>query len=170
MNWVGYSFSWQGNMYARMRNGQKAAETLRKFASCFTLPNSFHVNGDQCEGKLSSYRYRPFTLEGNFAFASAIQEMLLQSHDGMIEIFPAIPEAWRDVSFNQLRAEGAFVISARKENGKVKTITILSEQGGELKVKNIFEGLSTGSDPYKLVNDVIVFETKPGQRITMTAK
>jgi len=167
MNWVGYSFSWQANMYARMKNGQKAAETLQKFASCFTLPNGFHVNGDQCEGKLSSYRYRPFTLEGNFAFASAVQEMLLQSHDGVIEIFPAIPETWREVSFHQLRAEGAFVISARKENGKVKTVTIVSEKGGELKVKNAFGNFNMEKVNYQVVNDVIMIKTKPGERINI---
>jgi len=167
MNWVGYSFSWQANMYARMGDGQKAAETLQKFASCFTLPNSFHVNGDQCEGKLSSFRYRPFTLEGNFAFASAVQEMLLQSHDDVIEVFPAIPAAWREASFNHFRAEGAFVISAKKENGNVKSITIVSEKGGELDLKNPFEKFRTDNTDYKLIGEVIKIQTKPGQRIVL---
>jgi alpha-L-fucosidase 2 len=153
-----------------MGNGQKAAETLQKFASCFTLPNSFHVNGDQCEGKLSSYRYRPFTLEGNFAFAAAVQEMLLQSQRGIIEVFPAIPETWQEVSFDQLRAEGAFVISATKEKGKVKSITILSEKGGELKVKNVFKNLHIDKTSYQLINNVIIVEAKPGQQITLIEK
>jgi alpha-L-fucosidase 2 len=170
MNWVGYSFSWQAGMYARMGDGQKAAETLQKFASCFTLPNSFHVNGDQCKGKLSSYRYRPFTLEGNFAFAAAVQEMLLQSQRGIIEIFPAIPETWQEVSFDQLRAEGAFVISARKEKGKVKTITIRSEKGGKLKVKNVFKNLHIDKTSYQLINNVIIVESTPGQQITLVEK
>jgi alpha-L-fucosidase 2 len=128
------------------------------------------VNGDQCEGKLSSYRYRPFTLEGNFAFASAVQEMLLQSHDGVMEVFPAIPETWRDASFNQLRAEGAFVISAKKENGKVTTVTIVSEKGGELKVKNVFGNFSIDKVGYQLVNDVIIIKTTPGERINIVLK
>jgi alpha-L-fucosidase 2 len=168
MMWVGYSFSWQANMYARMGQGQKAAETLQKFASCFVLPNSFHVNGDQCEGKLSSFRYRPFTLEGNFAFASAVQEMLLQSHSGIIEVFPAIPGSWHDASFHQFRAEGAFVISANKENGKVKTITIVSEKGGELKLRNVFENFRIDKTTYQLVGDVIVLNTQSGQKITIS--
>lgn len=170
MNWVGYSFCWQANLYARMGQGQQAVETLQKFASCFTLPNSFHVNGDQCEGELSSFRYRPFTLEGNFAFAAGVQEMLLQSHRGVIEIFPAIPETWRDISFNQLRAEGAFVISAKKEKGKVKTITIVSEKGGDLKLKNLFENFSVEKGSYQLTNNIIMMATQPGQQITLRAK
>ncbi len=170
MKWVGYSFSWQANMYARMKQGQKAAETLQKFASCFVLPNSFHVNGDQCEGKLSSFRYRPFTLEGNFAFASAVQEMLLQSHDGVIEVFPAIPETWRDVSFHQLRAEGAFVISAKKEDGKIKELIIVSEKGGELKIKNVFDHFRIDNTSYQVANNVITIKTQSGQKVTITSK
>ncbi len=170
MMWVGYSFSWQANMYARMKQGQKAAETLQKFASCFVLPNSFHVNGDQCEGKLSSFRYRPFTLEGNFAFASAVQEMLLQSHDGVIEVFPAIPEDWKNASFHQLRAEGAFVISAKRENGKVKTISVVSEKGGELKIRNVFQNFSMDNSTYSLANDIITLKTKPGQQVILKSR
>lgn len=168
MLWVGYSFSWQANMYARMGLGQKAAETLQKFASCFTLPNGFHVNGDQCEGKLSSFRYRPFTLEGNFAFAAGVQEMLLQSHREVIEVFPAVPDDWKNISFHQLRAEGAFLISASRQNGKVTEITILSEKGGELRLKNVF-GDFTVNKAYSLQNGVIVVATHPGQQIILSS-
>lgn len=170
MNWVGYSFSWQANMYARMRQAEKAVETLQKFASCFVLPNSFHVNGDQCEGNLSSFRYRPFTLEGNFAFAAAIQEMLLQSHQQVIEVFPAVPETWSNVSFHKLRTEGAFVISAKRENRKMKSISIISEKGGELRLKNTFQNFTLGTTKYQLINNVFIITTTPGQQINITAK
>jgi len=128
--WCGYSFSWAGNIYARMKNGEKATEQLKLFASCFCLPNSFHVNGDQCKAGHSKFTYRPFTLEGNFAFAAGIQEMLLQSHAGYIEVFPAVPAAWKDVAFNNLRAEGAFLISASKENGVPVKVRIAAPKGG----------------------------------------
>jgi alpha-L-fucosidase 2 len=60
--------------------------------------------------------YRPFTLEGNFAFASAIQEMLIQIHTGVIKNFPAIHPDWKDVSFNNLRTYGAFLVSGKMES------------------------------------------------------
>ncbi len=51
-----------------------------------------------------------FTLEGNFAaFAQGVQELLLQSREGYIEVFPVVPASWQDVSFNGLRSEGAFL-------------------------------------------------------------
>ena len=75
--WTGYSYSWLANMKARAFDGKGAAQALRTFAECFCLKNTFHANGDQTKSGKSRFTYRPFTLEGNFAFASGIQEMLL---------------------------------------------------------------------------------------------
>ena len=132
----GYSYSWLGNLYARMFDGDKAAETLKIFAECFCLPNTFHANGDQSRTGKSGFTYRPFTLEGNFAFASGIQEMLLQSHTGIIRVFPAIPQAWKNVSFKDLRAMGAFLVSASMEDGELVRLTVRSEKGGVAKILN----------------------------------
>ncbi|MEM9142161.1 MAG: glycoside hydrolase family 95-like protein [Bacteroidota bacterium] len=136
--WVGYSFSWLGNAKARAFDGEGAAQALKTFASAFCLANSFHVNGDQSGKGYSSFTYRPFTLEGNFAFAAGLQEMLIQSHTGTVQLFPAIPKDWKDVRFDQLRTEGAFLVSAEMKDGLVRTMRIKAEKGGELLVKSPF--------------------------------
>ncbi|PZX51048.1 glycoside hydrolase family 95 protein [Algoriphagus chordae] len=138
--WVGYSFSWLGNLQARMLDGNGAAETLRLFAENFCLPNSFHVNGDQSGKGYSDFTYRPFTLEGNFAFAAGVQEMLIQSHEGFIRLFPAIPENWETASFDKFLAEGAFELSATK-NGNTVNVSISSRQAGPLKILNPFPSI-----------------------------
>jgi alpha-L-fucosidase 2 len=169
--WVGYSFSWMGNLKARAFDGEGAAEILRIFATSFCLPNSFHVNGDQSGKGYSNATYRPFTLEGNFAFAAGLQEMLIQSHTGTVHIFPAIPNDWKEVSFDQLRTEGAFLVSAKKENGKVTTVKIQATKGGELKLKNPFgkDGFIC-SQLYEVDSDnVIIIKTKPNDVIELTA-
>lgn len=127
--WCGYSWAWLASLRARAHDGEGAREALRIFASSFVSANSFHLNGDQSGKGYSSFTYDPFTLEGNFACASGLQEMLLQSQNGIVRVFPAIPDDWRqEVSFRNLRAEGAFLISA--ESGK--NIKIMAEQGGLL--------------------------------------
>lgn len=169
--WVGYSFAWQGNIYARMGNGNRAAEALRTFATCFCSTNSFHLNGDQCTGEYSSFRYRPFTLEGNFAFASGIQEMLLQSHDDLIRLFPAVPDSWREVSFNNLRAEGAFLITAVRSNGRLREVRVTSEQGGTFIMKNTFNKFGVkGADVELSVDGHLTIKTKPGQQFILFEK
>jgi alpha-L-fucosidase 2 len=169
--WTGYSFSWLGNLQARKFDGEGAVKSLRIFAENFCLPNSFHVNGEQHNKGYSKFKYRPFTLEGNFAFAAAIQEMLIQSHSGVVQIFPAIPKSWGTLSFNQLRAEGAFLVSAKKENGVVVNVEIKSEKGGILKLKNPFEKQSFTCDTaYELKGNIIIISTNEGQEITLRYK
>lgn len=137
--WCGYSYAWLGSVKARAKDGAGVAEALGTFARAFCLPNSFHVNGDQTKSGLSKFTYRPFTLEGNFAFAAGLQEMLLQSYAGFIEIMPAIPVDWVDASFENLRAEGAFLVSAKKKNGQLSEISILAEKGGTTRLKVPYE-------------------------------
>lgn len=153
--WTGYTYSWFANMQARAFNGEEAAKALRIFAECFCLKNTFHVNGDQSGTGKSKFTYRPFTLEGNFAFASGIQEMLLQSHTGIIRVFPAIPESWKDVSFENLRAMGAFLVSATRQNGQMTRLRIYSEKGGRLMIVSPVDG------------QLLQYETQPREWITI---
>lgn len=168
--WCGYSYSWLGNLQARALNGDGAAQALRTFADCFCLPNTFHANGDQTASGKSKFTYRPFTLEGNFAFAAGIQEMLLQSHRGMIEIFPAIPSAWSEASFSNLRARGAFLVSASMHNGAVSEIKVTSERGGTLRLKLPRKDMSvSGISDYSINPDgIFTANTVKGQEITFS--
>ena len=94
--------------------------------------------------------------------------MLLQSHKDFIEIFPAIPKDWKNISFKTLRAEGAFLISAKKENGVAMEVKIRSEVGGMLRIKLPFKTwINTGIDrsEIKIVNGIAEMKTKKGQTI-----
>ena len=155
--WCGYSFSWLASIAARAGNGERAEKALDIFASAFVLRNSFHANGDQSGKGYSKLRYRPFTLEGNFAAAAGLQEMLLQSHRGRIEVFPAIPDSWRDAEFRTLRAQGAFLVSAVKRDGKVQRVTVTAERGGPCRLLSPWTG--------KLITTTL----KPGQTRTFEA-
>ncbi len=154
--WTGYTYAWMANMKARVFDGDGALRNLHIFAKAFCSPNSFHLNGDQTKSGYSQFTYRPFTLEGNFACAAAIQEMLLQSHTGTVRVFPALPKKWKEASFTKLRAMGAFLVSAEYKEGKTNRIIVESEKGGELRLYNPF------------TDSVTVRNMKPGEIITLT--
>jgi alpha-L-fucosidase 2 len=173
--WCGYSFSWLASLAARARDGEKAAKALEIFSTAFCLRNSFHCNGDQSGKGYSNFRYRPFTLEGNFAAAAGLQEMLLQSYSGTIRIFPAVPADWKDISFKTLRAEGAFLVSAERKDGLTRSVTIISEKGGLCRLENPFgqneyrlEG--TAKDAVAKEGNDLVIKTSAGQKIMLTLK
>jgi alpha-L-fucosidase 2 len=156
-------------IYARARQAEKAVKQLQIFASNFCSANSFHLNGDQKGGEYSSFTYRPFTLEGNFAFAQGVHELLIQSRDGRIEVFPAVPAQWKDVSFTTLKTEGAFLVSASREGGVVSEVTVKAEQGGKLVLKLPFKTffITNLQKKYELANGILEVRMKKGETITI---
>ncbi len=167
--WCGYTFSWMACIYAQAKQADSAARMLQIFASNFCGLNSFHLNGDQKGGQYSHFTYRPFTLEGNFAFAQGVHEMLLQSNHGYIEVLPATPESWRDIAFSGLRSEGAFLVSVQKKNGMVEEVKIHAEHEGRMKVKLPFKtfGLTGSSAKYTVTEDILSIPMKKGQTVVI---
>lgn len=144
--WTGYSFAWMANIQARAGRADRALEFLDNYVNSFTLRNGFHRNGESTDHNLSSFRSRAFTLEGNFAAGQAVHEMLLQSWGNRIRIFPAIPDDWMDVSFSNLRAEGGYIVSARRKEGQTTYVEITSTVDQYLKLKDPFNGMSFKSN------------------------
>jgi alpha-L-fucosidase 2 len=169
MAWCGYSFSWMASLYARAYKADSAVKQLQVFASNFCSPNSFHLNGDQKGGQYSSFTYRPFTLEGNFAFAQGVHELLLQSRNGYIQVFPSVPGSWQDVSFENLRTEGAFLVSASKKAGEFAEVTIKAGKGGMVRIKlpfNAFQ-LSDRTKKHAVKEGIVEFNMARGEVIVL---
>jgi len=138
--WVGYSFAWFSAMAARAGQADRALAYLKAYARAFIGPNGFHLNGDQTKSGLSSFTYRPFTLEGNFLAMQAVHEMLLQSWGGTVRVFPAVSDEWRDASFRALRAEGGFVVTASRHEGRTDRVEIQPTHNGVLRLRDPFAG------------------------------
>ncbi|UJH92690.1 hypothetical protein LZ575_09615 [Antarcticibacterium sp. 1MA-6-2] len=96
--------------------------------------------------------------------------MLIQSHTGTINIFPAIPEDWQNVAFDQLRAEGAFLVSAEMKTGEVQKVEINSLKGGILKVHNPFSGNFESSVKYQRKENILIFDTNVDDIIILIRK
>ena len=134
--WVGYSFSWYAGLCARIGNGGAAISMLERHLDGFVSPNGFHLNGDFKNLGYSVYKYRPFTLEGNFAAVQAVNEMLLQTIHGIIHVGYALPKGLA-ASFESLRTEGGFLVSANiNERGETVSLQIQSTVGGVCRIAN----------------------------------
>ncbi len=138
--WVGYSFAWFSALAARAGRPEIARRYLLDYERAFTLANGLHVNGDRSGEGLSDFTYDPFTLEGNMLAMEAVHEMLLQSFGGTVRVFPAVSRVWSDVSFEDLHAEGGFVVSARRVDGATRRVVVRSEHAGRLRLRDPFGG------------------------------
>lgn len=103
-------------------------------------------------------------------YATAINEMLLQSNENKIRVFPSIPSEWdtTELAFTLL-ARGAFVVSSQRDDkAEVIQIGIKSLKGNMCRVQNpwatsdiqIWDVSNNKEVKYKIDDNVIVFPTK----------
>ncbi len=122
---TGWALAHRLNAWARIGDGEHCYLLLQNLLKLRTHPNLWDV-------------HPPFQIDGNFGAVSGMTEMLLQSHEGYISLFPALPDAWKTVSFKGLKARGNFTVSCSYFDGKVQQCEIISNCGGMLKLR--YEG------------------------------
>jgi hypothetical protein len=153
------------------------------FASTLGLPNGFvtaRVNRltrdfDYDSGYFAYWTYGIYT--ENCGIPLAINEMMLQSHNGVIKIFPAF-DPYRKAEFHRLRAQGAFLVSAEVDRGFVKWLEIEPTRPGRCRVRlpwpyYALEVVGTNSSRNVEVvrdGDDILFQAQAGRRYRLTPK
>jgi alpha-L-fucosidase 2 len=132
---TGWSRAWIINFFARLHDGDASQKNLYALIEKSTLDNMFD-------------NHPPFQIDGNFGGCAGIAEMLMQSHDGYVDILPALPQDWHKGIFNGLVARGGFIIDAEWKKGTVTTCKVKSKYGNYLKIKinNKMHELNTEKD------------------------
>jgi alpha-L-fucosidase 2 len=77
----------------------------------------------------------PFQIDGNFGYAAGIAEMLLQSHEGKINLLPALPSDWKSGKITGLKARGNIEVSLEWKDGKLLEATLLSPVSKTIQVR-----------------------------------
>jgi alpha-L-fucosidase 2 len=111
----GWLYSISSAMYTAAGKGNEALAQLNKAIPSLAFSGSTSIDNEGAEPPYMAMQ--------------ALQEMLLQSWDNTIRIFPAVPDTWKDISFDKLRAEGAFLVSAIRKEGKTQFVSINSLAG-----------------------------------------
>ena len=102
---------------------------------------------------------------------ATINEMLLQTHAGVLRLFPVWPRE-RPARFGRLRAAGAFLVSSELRDGEVRTLLIESEKGRECVLQNPWPDREltlerNGRAAEKLAGERVRFGTRPEERIVI---
>ena len=118
---AGYSKTGGSCIAALLGDGDRAL-TLLNGLKGFLQKNTFYT-------ELSTLPVIETPLHG----ATAMQDMLLQSWGGRLRVFPAVPASWPDVQFHQLRGEGAYLVSARREQGATQWVSVQADSKGQQK-------------------------------------
>ena len=144
-NWTGWCVPWASILCSRLELADAAVTWLH-----WTLDNFTNVgwgtlhNSDfpGCEawhdGSLVN-RVKPenkevMQMDATMGFITAITELLVCNRRDGLHVTPAIPRRWRKFSFDGIRCEGAFLVGASVEDGRVVEVRVQSEKGGQLRL------------------------------------
>jgi hypothetical protein len=119
---TGWAMAHRMNCRARLKQGDKAYRVYSLFIAEKTVPNLWTL-------------HPPFQIDGNFGVMAGVSEMLLQSHEDVIELLPALPAAWSKGAFDGLVARGNFVISAQWADSELSGIEVTARSGGVCRLK-----------------------------------
>jgi len=119
---TGWAMAHRLNSWARIQDGNRSHKLYRSLLSKGTYPNLWDA-------------HPPFQIDGNFGGTSGVSEMLLQSHIGVIDVLPALPDIWARGSFEGLVARGNFVVDARWQDGRAEEIRITARVDGEMRIR-----------------------------------
>jgi alpha-L-fucosidase 2 len=134
---TGWSMSWKACCWARLKDGNHAYKIFN---------NLFVMGGRQKPGLLPNLLSScpPFNIDGNFGAGAAVIEMLLQSQETktingeelqVIELLPALPDAWKNGNFNGLKARGGYTVNVKWSEGKISEAVITNQFPGKCLVK-----------------------------------
>lgn len=154
---AGYSWLGAASMHAAAGRGDVALGFLDSFLKKSPLPNTL-------------YRELDPVIETPLAFARTLQEMLLTSHGDLIRVFPGVPTSWGEVAFADMRTEGAFLVSAQREQGKTRWVKIQSLAGEPCRIRTGLEGKVKASPAVSLKelgNGVLEISLPKGKSVVL---
>jgi hypothetical protein len=138
-------------------DSEKILAALRMLIKDWGLPNGY-------------IRDNPHGIENLSTTPNTVQEMMLLSHEGILRFFRCWPlKSLPNASFRDLRAYGAFRVSAKLEDGQVKDVCIFSDKGRPCLVETfsstpaVFDEAGREISFEKKSGNVIEFKTEPGK-------
>jgi alpha-L-fucosidase 2 len=123
---TGWSLAWKINFWARFLDGDRAYELIKLLLRVKDEASAVRGGGSYIN---LFDAHPPFQIDGNFGGAAGIVELLVQSHQGFVDVLPALPAALPEGSLRGVRARDGFELDLAWRAGRLTRLTVLSTAG-----------------------------------------
>lgn len=130
---TGWAKAWKIGLYARLHDGETALEEIDSQLRYVSAAKKMSLSGGTYQSLLCAHP--PFQIDGNFGAMASIAEMLLQSHNGFLELLPALPAKWSSGSVKGLCARGGYVVDIEWKDCKIIALNINSKIAKTVKIR-----------------------------------
>ena len=155
----GYSLTGKASMLCSKGDGDGALSLMKSFLAKYIRHNTLYNESGP-------------VIETPFSAICALEDMYMQDWGGIIRVFWGCPESWNECSFTNMRAAGAFLVSARREKGKTTYVRVKSEKGGTCRIQTGMKTISI-SKKFELLDaekGLVEVHTSPGEVIKISAR
>ena len=121
---TGWSRAWKINFWARLGDGNRAWKLFKSLLH----PAVDAATGGHGSGTFPNLfcSHPPFQIDGNFGFAAAVLEMLVQYEEQKIVFLPALPDEWKDGMAEGVKAPGNITLNFKWKEKRVTEINLKS--------------------------------------------
>jgi hypothetical protein len=143
--WTGWCIPWASVICSRLELPDAGVTWLHWMLDNFTnegwgtlhnadFPGAAAWNDGSLHARRKPEGSEVMQMDATMGFIIGVTELLVQNRGDGIHVLPKLPRRWKELEFDGIRCEGAFLVGATVKGAKIREVRVKAEKGGKLRL------------------------------------